>query len=122
MKLLFAFFSFFPLISFSQPYEKSYVDTAIQHQWELSDPAMLKMLTSSGEPYLRNVVTFGDRRKFGNGGGNGNLEWSFNAATQELEVADMEELTVMSYTVKKLDAELLILQVGKQEIIFRRKQ
>lgn len=97
------------------------MDTAIRHEWELSDPAMLKMLTSSGEPFLKALITFGDRGAFYNGT-NPSLEWSFHAKTQELEIADMEELSVKGYKLKQLDAEILILLIGKQEIIFKRKR
>ena len=122
MKLIIAFcFSLLSLSALAQPYEEAYVDTALHGEWELADPAMLKMLTSSGEPYLLAKVTFADRKVFNNGR-TPNLEWAFNTKTQELEIADMEEMTVRPYLLKQLDAEILILQVGKQEIIFKRKR
>ncbi len=102
--------------------KKSYLDTALLGTWKIEDPAMAKVVTTSRDYFLRAVVHFKDRQLFEVDKERHEWSWSFNEETQELEIADMEELLVQSYIVKDLDATKLVLLMGKQEIVFHRVQ
>lgn len=103
-----------------QTWDKRYVDSAIIGSWKIEDPATLKMIRTSRDYFLRPVIIFKDRQLYLVESERHEWNWNFSALNQELEMADMEELLVQSYRIKVLDDKILILYLGKQEIVFHK--
>jgi len=104
------------------PWDKNYIDTAILGTWECDDVAMLKMMRTSRDYFLRPVITFRDREKYEVEREAHDWSWNFSQQNQEVEIADMEEMLLQSYRIKLLDERTLILMLGQQEIIFKKVQ
>lgn len=125
MKKLFIYFVVLMATTFAaqaqeEPWDKNYLDTAILGTWKIEDAAMLKVVTTSRDYFLREVIHFKDRQLYEVDKERHEWNWNFSQANQELEIADMQELLVQSYKVKELDANKLVLIMGKQEIVFHR--
>ena len=103
-------------------WQKSYVDTALLGTWKLENPNMLRMFRSSGEPFLREVIIFRDREMYEVPRERHPWSWDFSMRTQEIEIADVEELVLRGYPLKYLDKTTLIILLGKQEIIYKKVQ
>lgn len=98
--------------------DKNYLDTAILGTWKIEDQAMVKMVSTSRDNFLRPVIIFKDRQVFEVEKERHEWNWNFSAENQEIEIADMEEMLVQSYKVVSIDGNKLVLLMGKQEIIF----
>lgn len=129
MKTLFLFLAllFSSVTSFAQPeeqepWDKNYVDTAILGTWKCEEAAMLKIMRTSRDYFLRQVIFFKDREKYEVERESHVWSWNFSQEKQEIEIADMEELLLQGYKIKQLDENFLILLMGKQEIIFKKVQ
>lgn len=129
MKTLFLFLAllFSSVTSFAQPeeqepWDKNYVDTAILGAWKCEEAAMLKIMRTSRDYFLRQVIFFKDREKYEVERESHVWSWNFSQEKQEIEIADMEELLLQGYKIKQLDENFLILLMGKQEIIFKKVQ
>lgn len=105
-----------------EPWDKNYVDTAILGTWKCDDAAMLKIMRTSRDYFMRPVLVFKDREKFEVEREAHVWSWNFSQEKQEIEIADMEELLLQGYRIKQLDEKVLILLMGKQEIIFKKVQ
>jgi|GEM_PF-2119177 len=105
-----------------EPWDKNYIDTAILGTWKCEDAAMVKIMSTSRDYFLRQVIVFKDREKYEVEREAHAWSWNFSQKNQEVEIADMEELLLQSYKVKQLDEYTLILMMGKQEIIFKKVQ
>lgn len=105
-----------------EPWDKNYIDTAILGTWKCEDAAMIKMMRTSRDYFLRPVIIFKDREKYEVDREAHAWSWNFSQQNQELEIADVEELLIQSYSIKFLDERTLILMLGKQEIIFKKVQ
>ncbi len=105
-----------------EPWDKNYVDTAILGSWKCEDAAMLKIIRTSRDYFLRPVITFKDREKYEVEREAHAWSWNFSQQNQEVEIADMEEMLLQRYKIKQLDERTLILMLGKQEIIFNKVQ
>lgn len=100
--------------------QKSYIDTALMGTWKIEDPTMIKVVTTSRDYFIRPVIRFNDREVYEVDKERHEWSWNYSEDNKELEIADMEELLVQSYIIKELDANKLILMMGKQEIIFHK--
>lgn len=105
-----------------EPWDKNYIDTAILGTWKCDDVAMLKMMRTSRDYFLRPVIVFQDREKYVVEREQHAWRWNFSQQKHEVEIADMEEMLVQGYAIKLLDDKTLILMLGKQEIIFKKVQ
>ncbi|MHB1278311.1 MAG: hypothetical protein ACYC1Q_07925 [Bacteroidia bacterium] len=101
---------------------KSYIDTALLGIWKIEDPIMIKVVSTSRDYFIRPIIQFKDRQLYEVDKERHEWNWNFSEENKELEIADMEELLVQSYVIKELDANKLVLMMGKQEIIFHKVQ